>query len=29
MTEVTKCGGESRLLTGTIQEAMKEGCCHE
>ncbi len=29
MTEVTKCGGESRLLTGTIQDAMKEGCCHE
>jgi len=29
MTEVTKCGGESRLLTGTIQQAMKEGCCHE
>ena len=29
MTEVTKCGGNSRLLTGTIQEAMKEGCCHE
>ena len=29
MTEVTKCGGESRLLTGTIQDAMKEGCCHD
>jgi len=29
MTEVTKCGGASRLLTGTIQDAMKEGCCHE
>lgn len=29
MTEVTKCGGESRLLTGTIQQAMKEGCCHD
>lgn len=26
MTEVTKCGGESRLLTGTIGDAMKEGC---
>lgn len=24
MTEVTKCGGESRLLVGTIQDAMKE-----
>ena len=29
MTQVTKCGGASRLLTGTIQDAMKEGCCHE
>lgn len=29
MTEVTKCGGESRLLTGTIHQAMKEGCCHD
>ena len=29
MTEVTKCGGASRLLTGTIQDAMKEGCCHD
>lgn len=29
MTEVTKCGGESRLLTGTIQQAIKEGCCHD
>ncbi len=29
MTEVTKCGGKSRLLTGTIQDAMKEGCCHD
>lgn len=28
MTEVTKCGGRSHLLTGTIQDAMKEGCCH-
>ena len=26
MTEVTKCGGESRLLVGTIHDAMKEGC---
>ena len=26
MTEVTKCGGESRLLVGNIREAMKEGC---
>ena len=26
MTEVTKCGGESRLLTGNIHDAMKEGC---
>lgn len=26
MTEVTKCGGESRLLTSTIHQAMKEGC---
>lgn len=26
MTEVTKCGGESRLLVGNIQDAMKEGC---
>ena len=24
MTEITKCGGESRLLVGTISEAMKE-----
>ena len=24
MTEVTKCGGESRLLVGTILDAMKE-----
>ena len=26
MTEVTKCGGASRLLVGTIHDAMKEGC---
>jgi len=26
MTEVTKCGGESQLLVGKIQDAMKEGC---
>ena len=26
MTEVTKCGGASRLLTGNIHDAMKEGC---
>ena len=29
LTEVTKCGGKSRLLTGTILEAMKEGTCDE
>ncbi len=29
MTEVTKCGGESRLLTGTIQQAIEEGCWHD
>lgn len=29
LTEVTKCGGRSRLLTGTILEAMKEGSCDE
>ncbi len=27
-TEVTKCGGESRLLTETIGEALREGTCH-
>ncbi|MBR2942854.1 MAG: NAD(P)/FAD-dependent oxidoreductase [Clostridia bacterium] len=26
LTEVTKCGGESRLLVGNIHDAMKEGC---
>ncbi len=26
ITEVTKAGGESKLLVGTIQTAMKEGC---
>lgn len=29
LTEVTKCGGDSRLLTGTIQQAMKEAAHHE
>ena len=25
LTDITKCGGDSRLLTGTILDAMKEG----
>ena len=29
LTEVTKCGGGSRLLVGTISEAMKEAADHE
>ena len=26
LTEVTKCGGKSKLLTGNIHDSMKEGC---
>ena len=29
MTDVTKCGGNSRLLTGGLREAMKGGCGDE